>query len=158
MASLMVGVVNGWDNVVDSNDGKSFLGSFALTPVEQFTLLINGIYGAEQADRGDSKRGVADIVATIKPVENFAIILNYDYGNESDLGVGGDAEWNAFAGILSFDVPDALVVPIGFALPRRVLRRLGRHASPDARAARASATTRTPGRSPARSRWCSPRA
>ncbi len=115
-ASLMMGIVNGWDNVVDSNDGKSVLGSFALTPVEQFTLLVNGIYGAEQPDRGDAKRGVADIVATIKPVENFAIILNYDYGNESDLEVGGHAEWNAFSGILSFDVPDALMVPIGFAL------------------------------------------
>lgn len=116
MGSLMIGGVNGWDNVVDSNDGKSFVGSLALTPVEQFSMLINGIYGAEQADRGDSKRGLVDLVATIKPVENFAIILNYDYGHESDLGVGGDAEWNAFAGILSFDVPDALVVPIGFAL------------------------------------------
>lgn len=116
MGSVMLGAVNGWDNVVDSNDGKSVLGSIALTPVEQFSFLINGIYGAEQADRGDSKRGLIDLVATIKPVENFAIILNYDYGNETDLGVGGDAEWNAFSGILAFDVPDALVVPIGFAV------------------------------------------
>ena len=115
-ASLMLGVVNGWDNVVDSNDGKSFMGSLAITPVEQFALIVNGMYGAEQPDRGDSKRGLADIVATIKPVDNFAIILNYDYGHETELGVGGDAEWNAFAGILSFDVPEGLPVPIGFAL------------------------------------------
>ncbi|MEO6030139.1 MAG: outer membrane beta-barrel protein, partial [Candidatus Binatia bacterium] len=115
-ASLMLGVVNGWDNVVDSNDGKSVLGSLAITPVEQFALIINGMYGAEQPDRGDSKRGLADIVATIKPVDNFAIILNYDYGHESDLGVGGDAEWNAFSGIISVDVPEVLPVPIGFAL------------------------------------------
>jgi len=117
-ASLMLGIVNGWDNVVDSNDGKSVLGSFALTPVDQFSLLINGIYGAEQADRGDSKRGVVDVVATIKPVDNFALILNYDYGNEDELpdATSGTAEWNAVSGIVSFDVPDALVVPIGFAL------------------------------------------
>jgi len=115
-ASLMLGVVNGWDNVVDSNDGKSFVGSLALTPVEQFAFAINGIYGAEQPDRGDSKRGMIDLVATIKPVENFAIILNYDYGNETDLGVGGAAEWNAFSGILAYDVVDVLPVPIGFAL------------------------------------------
>jgi hypothetical protein len=114
-ASLMLGIVNGWDNAVDNNDGKSFLGSLAITPVEQFSLLLNGIYGAEQADRGDSKRGLVDIVATIKPVENFAIILNYDYGNETDLGVGGDAEWNAFSGILSYDIVEGLPVPIGFA-------------------------------------------
>jgi hypothetical protein len=117
MASLSMGVVNGWDNVVDSNDGKSFLGSLAITPVEQFSLLLNGMYGAEQPDRGDSKRGLFDVVATVKPVENFAIILNYDYGNESHLGVGNNhAEWNAFSGILSLDLPEVLPVPIGFAL------------------------------------------
>ncbi|MCC6767107.1 MAG: porin [Deltaproteobacteria bacterium] len=115
-ASLMLGIVNGWDNVVDSNDGKTFVGSLGLTPVEQFTFLVNGIYGAEQPDRGDSKRGLIDLVATIKPVENFGIILNYDYGNETDLDVGGDAEWNTFSGILAYDLVDALPVPIGFAL------------------------------------------
>jgi hypothetical protein len=59
---------------------------------------------------------VVDLIATIKPVDNFAIILNYDYGNETDLHVGGSAEWNAFSGILAYDIPDALVVPFGFAL------------------------------------------
>jgi hypothetical protein len=116
MASVTLGIVNGWDNVVDSNDGKSVTGNFTITPVEQFALSINGIYGAEQPDRGDSKRGVADIIATIKPVENFAIILNYDYGNESDLEVGGHEEWNAFSGILAYDLPDVFAVPVGFAL------------------------------------------
>jgi len=114
--SAMLGIVNGWDNVIDSNDGKSALASLSITPVEQFSLLINGIYGAEQPDNGDSKRGVADIVATIKPVDNLAVILNYDYGNETDLHVGGNEEWSAFSGIVSFDMPDALAVPIGFAL------------------------------------------
>ncbi len=115
-ASVMLGIVNGWDNVVDSNDGKSALASVAITPVEQFSLLLNGIYGAEQPDNGDSKRGLADVVATIKPIDNFAIILNYDYGNETDLHVGGNAEWNAFSGIVSYDLVDALPVPVGFAL------------------------------------------
>ncbi len=120
------GVVNGWDNVIDSNDGKSFMGSVAVTPVDQFSLALNGIYGAEQPDRGDSKRGVFDVVATIKPVENVSFILNYDYGNETDLGPPGTdglftkgnttAEWHAFSGIATLDVPDALAVPIGFAL------------------------------------------
>lgn len=114
-ASVTLGIVNGWDNVVDSNDGKSVTGSLSLTPVEQFSLAINGIYGAEQADRGDSKRGVVDLIATIKPIDNFVITLNYDYGNESNLNVGGET-WNAFSGILAYDIPELLVVPVGFAL------------------------------------------
>ena len=118
MASLMLGAVNGWDNVVDSNDGKSALMSLAVTPVEQFSFLVNGIYGCEQPNNGASKRGVVDVVATIKPIENFAIILNYDYGNESDVpgANGGRAQWNAASGILAYDLPDVLIRPIGFAL------------------------------------------
>jgi hypothetical protein len=116
MASATLGIVNGWDNVVDSNDGKSVTANFTITPVEQFSVAINGIYGCEQPDNGYSKRGVADLVATIKPVENLAIILNYDYGNESGLGVGGNEQWNAASGIVAYDIPDLLVVPIGFAL------------------------------------------
>jgi Putative beta-barrel porin-2, OmpL-like. bbp2 len=121
-----IGVVNGWDNVIDSNDGKTVTGSLAFTPIDQLSFALNGLYGAEQPHRGDSKRGVVDFVATIKPVDNLAFILNYDYGNETRLGAPaadglftkGDttAEWNAFSGIVSYDLPDALAVPIGFAL------------------------------------------
>jgi hypothetical protein len=102
--------------VVDSNDGKTAIASVGITPVDQFSLAINGLYGCEQPNNGDSKRGVADIVATIKPIDNLAFILNYDYGNETDLHVGGNEEWNAFSGIVAYDLVDALPVPIGFAL------------------------------------------
>src|SRR5882672_5865204 len=123
---LTGGVVNGWDNVIDSNDGKSFLGSLSYAPIEQVSLALNGIYGAEQPNHGGSKRGVGDFVATIKPVDNLALILNYDYGSETDLGppgadgfftVGNTTDtWNAFSGIVTYDLPDQLIIPIGFAL------------------------------------------
>jgi hypothetical protein len=115
-ASVTLGIVNGWDNVVDSNDGKSVHAGVTITPVEQFSLAITGMYGAEQPDNGYSKRGLADVVATIKPIDDFVITLNYDYGNESGLGIGGNEQWNAFSGILAYDIPELLVVPIGFAL------------------------------------------
>jgi len=113
-----LGIVNGWDNVIDSNDGKSVTGSFVVTPVDQFSLALNGIYGAEQPNHGDSKRGVVDVVATVKPIDNMLLSLNYDYGNESNLGLGRNntVEWNAFSGIIGYDIVDALAVPIGFAL------------------------------------------
>jgi hypothetical protein len=110
-----LGAVNGWDNVIDSNDGKSVTGSLAFTPVDQFAFSLNGIYGAEQPNRGGSKRGVIDAIATIKPIDNFAVILNYDYGNESKL-TPDTTEWQAFSGILTYDLPDVLALPIGFAL------------------------------------------
>jgi len=124
---LTGGVVNGWDNVIDSNDGKSFLGSLSYAPIEQVSLALNGIYGAEQPNHGGPpSAGVGDFVATIKPVDNLALILNYDYGSETDLGppgadgfftVGNTTDtWNAFSGIVTYDLPDQLIIPIGFAL------------------------------------------
>jgi len=114
---LILGGVNGWDNVIDSNDGKSAIGSIAFNPNDMFAFSVNGIYGAEQPNRGDSKRGVIDVIATIKPVDNLAFILNYDYGNESHIPTKSEtAEWNAFSGIVTYDIPDALALPIGFAL------------------------------------------
>jgi hypothetical protein len=117
MVSMTLGMVNGWDNVVDSNDGKSVIGQVTLAPVDQFAFSVGGLYGAEQADRGDSKRGLIDVIATVRPIDNLALVLNYDYGNESDLGVSrGAAEWQAFSGIVAYDIPDVFVVPIGFAV------------------------------------------
>ena len=121
------GIVNGWDNVVDSNDGKSFHGDVTVTPIEQLSVSLNGMYGAEQPDRGDSKRGVIDTIVTVKPVENLTLSLNYDYGNETDLGAPapGSAflgkgntteEWHAVSGIVAVDLPDTLVLPVGLAV------------------------------------------
>jgi len=39
------------DNVVDSNDGKTGAASLALTPVEQFSLVVNGTYGPSAGQR-----------------------------------------------------------------------------------------------------------
>ncbi|TMA77782.1 MAG: porin [Deltaproteobacteria bacterium] len=121
-----LGVVNGWDNVIDSNDGKTVTGSLAFAPADQFSFALNGLYGAEQPSRGDSKRGIIDVVATIKPVDNLTLSLNYDYGNETDLGPpalngvlskGNTTEaWQAFSGVVAYDLPDVLAVPIGFAV------------------------------------------
>ena len=76
------------------------------------------MYGAEQPDRGDSKRGLIDVVATIVPVDNLALSLNYDYGNETDLdfATSGTAEWHAASGIVAYDMPDVFAVPVGFAV------------------------------------------
>jgi hypothetical protein len=102
LVSLTAGVVNGWDNVLDANKGKTFLGSLALTPMQSLTWTFNGTFGPEQADRGGSKRGVFDTVLTYKPIDHLDFVLNYDYGSETGL-LDGDrtAEWYGVAGIIS---------------------------------------------------------
>jgi hypothetical protein len=99
---LTAGVVNGWDNVVDNNDGKSFLGQLALEPFDGLSVLFNGIIGPEQTDNDEATRSVFDTVVTYSPVENLEFNLNYDFGQEGKAALdGGDATWQGVAGIVS---------------------------------------------------------
>jgi hypothetical protein len=100
--SLTGGIVNGWDNVIDSNKGKSFLGNLTVKPFDALTLAFNGIYGAEVPERGGSKRGVFDTVLTYNLNDNVTFVANYDYGSESETGIGGgDAVWQGIAGYVN---------------------------------------------------------
>lgn len=102
--SLSAGIVNGWDNVIDSNKGKSFLGNLTLKPLDPLTLSLNGVYGAELPDRGGSKRGVFDLVATYNLNDNVTFVTNFDYGTESQTGIGGkDADWYGVAGYVNLN-------------------------------------------------------
>jgi hypothetical protein len=102
--SLTAGIVNGWDNVIDSNKGKSFIGNLTLKPLDPLTLSLNGIYGAEVPDRGGSKRGVFDLVTTLNVNDNITFVTNFDYGTESETGRGGaDADWYGIAGYVNIN-------------------------------------------------------
>jgi hypothetical protein len=100
--SLSAGIVNGWDNVIDSNKGKSFLGNLTLKPLDILTFSLNGVYGAELPDQGGSKRGVFDLVGTLNVNDNITFVTNFDYGTESETGLNGkDADWYGIAGYLN---------------------------------------------------------
>lgn len=105
MLSLSAGVVNGWDNVIDSNDGKTFLGSLGLE-VGDLAWTFNGVFGAENEDSGSSKTGVFDTVLTYAPMENIDLLVNFDYGTASEvldpmMSGDADAEWTGLSGIIT---------------------------------------------------------
>ena len=84
MLSLSAGVVNGWDNVADNNNGKTFLGSLGLE-VGNLAWTFNGVYGAEDDDSGASKTGVFDTVLTYTPMDHVDFLINFDHGTASDV-------------------------------------------------------------------------
>ncbi len=107
MFSLSAGVVNGWDNVKDNNDGKTFLGSLGLE-VGNLAWTFNGVFGAESEPKGEgglgagSKMGVFDTVLTYTPMDNVDFLLNFDYGTASDVMAGGkNADWTGLSGIVT---------------------------------------------------------
>jgi hypothetical protein len=124
--SLSLGIVNGWDNVVDNNDGKSVHGMLTYAPSSAFSIAISGIYGPEQSTHsvtdnlgnvlvvhaGRSKRFLQTTVITAKPTDQLTLILDYDYGNESDVvprnGLLRTAQWQGAAGYIIYAFTDNL--------------------------------------------------
>jgi hypothetical protein len=124
--TLNLGIVNGWDNVADNNDGKSVNGMLTYAPSSAFSIAISGIYGPEQSTHsvtdnlgnvlvvhaGRSKRFLQTTVITAKPTDQLTLILDYDYGNESDVvprnGLLRTAQWQGAAGYIIYAFTDKL--------------------------------------------------
>jgi hypothetical protein len=120
--SATIGAVNGWDNVVDNNDGKSVLGNLTWTASPQFSLLFNGIYGPEKTDTDSGPRGVIDVVSNIT-LDPIAISLNGDYGEEGEAALdGGTAKWYGFSGIVGAKLTDQIGLPLGTYLRGEVFK------------------------------------
>jgi len=104
--SITGGPVMGWDQV-PSIGGVTGLGNITWTATDQITLAANGIYGPNQPSNLSRKRGVLDLVATIKPIDPLTISLNYDWGKEDHAGLNGEnAIWQGFAAVVNYNFTD----------------------------------------------------
>jgi hypothetical protein len=101
-------LMNGWDNAIDNNKGKTGGVSIGLTPIEQIAMTFNLTYGPEQTNNTSNDRFLFDWVGTIKPVKDLSLILNTDYATEkNDPNANGmDSKWYGIAGILKYDFSD----------------------------------------------------
>ncbi|MCX8073081.1 MAG: porin [Candidatus Binatia bacterium] len=111
VVSLDLGIVNGWDNVVDNNDGKSVHGGLSVAPSELFNVYISGIYGPEQSNNGHSRRALTTLVATLKPHEQITLVGELTYGSEEDAKLSNPtetAEWYGGAGYVVAQLADDL--------------------------------------------------
>ncbi len=100
------GMVVGWDNVADNNQGKSAMGNLTYTLSDQITLSSNVIWGPEQTDNNSRKRGVISNVATIKANDRLTFLLNYDWGHEEKVLGNESALWEGFAAIATYNFTD----------------------------------------------------
>ena len=112
-------IVNGWDNSTDNNKAKTYGASVTVAPAEAFSIIVNGMTGPEQDQTtspaigsvSSNKRGLLDVVATIKPLKKLTLILNTDNGREQNIlfasGDTGPATWKGYAAIAKYDVTDA---------------------------------------------------
>ncbi len=100
-------VVNGWDNVKDNNDAKSWIFQGRLTPCDFFTTAAVLMFGPEQTGDNSNNRGILDLTATVTQKINednsISVTGNYDFGWEDGVGAVGYTEWYGFAGYVRYD-------------------------------------------------------
>jgi hypothetical protein len=89
-------VVNGWNNVVDNNTGKTVGIQAIVTPVSAVTIVQNYMGGPEQNDDNEDWRHLSDTTVTYKANSRLALAANYDYG--TDRAAGARVVWQGIAG------------------------------------------------------------
>lgn len=115
---LMVGVVNGWDELQDFNDKKTVTAQVHLTPAKDFHMYVNWVGGDEYGgnsyfgnDKG-SYTSVFDLTTFVQATEGLKLGVNAAYGSyktgaaaidESD-PFTNDATWGGAALYLNYAV------------------------------------------------------
>jgi hypothetical protein len=106
--------VNGWNNSVDNNSGKTFGVSVGITPQKTMAFYINYIGGPEQTD------STVDMMGNVRPVpdansrwrhlidgvadlhfDQAHVLVNVDFGTEKFVAVPSDKSSSFFGGNLT---------------------------------------------------------
>lgn len=96
-------LVNGWNNVIDNNTGKTFGVSFNWTPSKKVSFAQNYMGGPEQANNTSNWRQLWDTVVTYAPSSKLSFTLNTDYGRGDRVaGVIDPVFWTGAAGYVKY--------------------------------------------------------
>ena len=87
--------VNGWNNVVDNNTGKTYGIGFGWNPNKKFGIVQNYMIGPEENSLNSHVRQLSDTVITYSPTSKLSFVVNGDYGRGDRFIV--DPVTNAFS-------------------------------------------------------------
>jgi hypothetical protein len=95
--------VNGWNNVVDNNSGKTYGVSFNWNPKKKFGIAQSYMTGPEQPDSNRDWRQLFDTVVTYSPTGRLSFIVNGDYGRGDRISTTSKpAYWTGAAGYIRY--------------------------------------------------------
>src|SRR6266498_449541 len=105
-AALSGFLLNGWNNVVDNNSGKTTGFTLALTPTKKLSLYENYYVGPEQSSvNGVSFNGnfrhLTDTVLVFNATPKLSLMANYDYAHETVTGAS-PIWWSGIAGYIKY--------------------------------------------------------
>ncbi len=78
--SLAGYVVNGWNDIVDGNTGKTYGVSFSWNPTKSLGVVQNYMAGPEGIGTNSHWRQLSDTVLTYAATKRLSLMVNYDYG------------------------------------------------------------------------------
>jgi hypothetical protein len=95
-------VVNGWNNVVDNNQAKTYGVQAMIKPNDKVTFIQNYMGGPEQANNDHDWRHLWDstLIYTVNP--SLSLMANYDYG--FDTASAARVHWQGFAAYARYQV------------------------------------------------------
>ena len=80
-------VVNGWNDVKDKNQSKSFAGQVAVRPSDRVAVTGTWIGGEEQVD-ADGWRHLVDAIVNVTLTPHVKLLVNADVARDRGLGPG----------------------------------------------------------------------
>lgn len=96
-------VVNGWNNIVDNNTGKTAGLTFGWNPTKKVSVVQNYMAGPELSGTNRSWRQLSDTVVSYSPTERLSLIVNYDYGRgDRPAGLADPVFWTGVAGYVRY--------------------------------------------------------
>lgn len=102
-------LVNGWNNSVDNNSGKTTGFSAAWTPNAKWSVTQNYLVGPEQNNDNTHFRHLFDTVVGYNPTPKLSLLANYDYGHDDVQNVSAvnpllfsPVWWSGFAGYIKY--------------------------------------------------------
>lgn len=104
-------IVNGWNNVIDNNTGKTFAVQFGWNPSKKVSVIQNYMAGPEAAANNDDWRQLIDTVVTYTATKQLTLIWNYDYGRGDRIGsLTRPVWWSGIAGYARYAFDDRYAI------------------------------------------------
>lgn len=99
--SAGVSLTNGWNNVEDTNSGKT-VGFTGTVTTSKVTWTHNYYVGPEKKDTNHGLRHLYDTTLLLTPHEKANFYINFDYGVDRLAGIRGSNRWVGIAGAARF--------------------------------------------------------
>jgi hypothetical protein len=103
-------LVNGWNDSVDNNSGKTGILALTLKPTSVFTFVENYIGGPELTGTNKGMRNLSDTVVTYTASKRVTVAANADYGKQGAAAGVSSQTWLGVAGYAKIQANDMVAI------------------------------------------------